>query len=238
MEEIIIEGEMNLIGAGGVSKVYECKINSISTTDLVILKVGCNVKNNIENYQFVKSLGLPTLSFVKEELFKGKTVLITEHLNSKSEVIYVTPNSVISDEMKLLQAIYLYRGNNIKEKFESIAEQFRYQNKLSEIPNFTDFINATINDLKHASISKIVIEYDSYFIGSLKNKSTSDIHYKIADLDHIFKCEDKTKEECLELNISEFKRALATFLDHFVIEGNNKIEYEEIINQINTLTNS
>lgn len=232
MKEIVIVGEKKLIGCGGVSKVYECIIDTISS-EVVILKVGCDVKKNSKNFQLVKSLGLPTLKFVKEGQLDGKLVLITEHLNNNSEIIYVTPNSVITDKMRHLEEIDNIINSIRKTRCESIAEQFRYQNKLTEITNFSEFVSAVSSDLKHASKSKIVIEFDSYFIGSLKNKSITDIDYKIADFDHIFSCEDKTVRECLDLNVSEFKKFMEMFLNYFTIENERFANY---FDQINNLT--
>jgi hypothetical protein len=231
MIEIIVKGKKKLIGCGGVSKVYECKIDAIST-DLVILKIGCDVKKNIKNFQLVKLLGLPTLQFVKEGQLDGKLVLITEHLNFKSEIIYVTPNSVVSDQMKLLRMLDPFKNSNDEDRKESIMEQYRYENKLSVINNFTDFINAATSDLKLASKSKVVIEFDSYFIGSSKNNSITDIDYKIADFDHIFICKDKTVRECFDLNISEFKKVMEMFLNSFTIENEKRTNYFEHINNL------
>ena len=66
MKEIILDGEIKLIGCGGVSKVYECKINAISVTKLVVFKEGCNVKTNYANFKLIKSINLRTLLFVEK----------------------------------------------------------------------------------------------------------------------------------------------------------------------------
>lgn len=46
------------------------------------------------------------------------------------------------------------------------AENFRIKNKLTSILNLDNFIAEVLKDIEHASNSNIVIEYDSYFIGS------------------------------------------------------------------------
>ncbi|MEM8522285.1 hypothetical protein [Flavobacterium sp. PL12] len=230
MTEIELEGNIKLIGSGGVSKVYEGKINNISKTKLVILKIGCNAKENFRNYTLIKTLQLPTLHFLKKGLYQGRSIIITEHLNLNSDFIYVTPNSLISDSTKLLRELSAFKH---AEKPDSIAEQFRYNYKLKEITNFEEFILSTVEDLNKAAESKIVIDFDSYFIGSLKNEFKSSINYKIADFDHIYKCNKNTYEECFEGNKSEFARVMYQFLKYFVEEGNNKDSYNIIIDQIN-----
>ncbi len=225
MRELNIKTEPELIGGGGNSKVYECYLEDDYAGQKVILKIGANIDTNISNYEVIKSLGIPTLDFVESANYCSQTVLVTNHLNTES-LIFVTPNSVITSSQRVLAQYDSFAKTEIVEPF---AENFRSDNKLTSILNLDKFIDDVLKDIEHASNSNIVIEYDSYFIGSEKLSDESDICYKIADLDNIFKCQDKSKEECFEINKSEFQRMLQGFIEHFVIEGVNKDEYKKAL---------
>ncbi len=231
IDTLSIIGEPKLIGGGGNSKVYECQSDKFPVNHKIILKIGGNIEGNIRNFELIKSLGLPSLDFLERWRFNGQVILVTNHLNLEnvSSIIFVTPNSVITDIERQLTAMKL---STKKDRIESIAENFRYDNKLSAILNFDDFISNTLEDIENVSNNNIVIEYDSYFIGSKKMQLESEINYRIADLDNIFNCQDKTKEECLEINKIEFFSMLKEFITHFVSEGNNKEKYQIKINKI------
>jgi len=228
MRELYVKVEPKLIGGGGNSKVYECFLEDNYGEQMVILKIGANVEKNISNYGIIKSLGIPTLDFVESGKIYGKPALVTNHLNLESEpLIFVTPNSVITGEQRILSAL---NSNNNSKRVEPIAENFRYNNKLTSILNLNDFIKQVLIGIKKASDSNIVIEFDSYFIGSKKLSEESEICYKIADLDNIYECQDKTKKECLEINKCEFFRMLNGFVRFFVKEGQNKKGYLKDLN--------
>lgn len=231
MKDIQIKSNLKLIGGGGNNKVYECCINDYAKDNVVIIKVGCNTKTNIENYNLIKSLGLPTLAFVDEGSYNNRTILITEHLNINSEkLIYVSPNSVITESHRMINQLNPFKNNN--ELIEPIAENCRYKNKLSEIVNLNEFIFNTMSDLRRISSSKVVVEYDSYFIGSLKDSCVSKINYKIADLDNIYECKDWSSQRCFEKNKSELEIMIRGYILHFVSDGQIKEDYNSIINKI------
>ena len=207
MKDIQIKSSLKLIGGGGNSKVYECCIVDYAQEKMIIIKVGCNTKTNINNYHLVKSLKLPTLSFVDEWIYNNRPTLITEHLNINSEkLIYVSPNSVITELHRKINQLDTFGNKN--EIIESLAENFRYENKLNKINNLNEFIDNAVSDLKRISSAKIVIEYDSYFVGSRKDSSVSEINYKIADFDNIYECKDCSIQKCFDTNKSEFERMI------------------------------
>lgn len=205
------------------ARFYECFLEEDYGEQKVILKIGANVERNITNYGIIKSLSIPTLDFLEGRKYYGKPTLVTNHLNVENEpLIFVTPNSVITEKQRVLSELDTIKNTEI---VEPIAENFRYNHKLTCILNLNDFIKEVLEDIKIASDSKVVIEFDSYFIGSQKLFEESEIFYKIADLDNIYKCQDKTKKECLEINKSEFFHMLDGFIKYFVKEGRNKQEY-------------
>ena len=236
IKELCVKAEPKLIGGGGNSKVYECFLEDDHRIQKVILKVGANIEQNITNYGIIKSLNIPTLDFVRIGKYLNKPTLITNHLNVESQpLIFVTPNSVITEEQRMLSKLDTFNNTKI---IEPIAENFRYKNKLTCILNLEDFIQEVLNDINKASDSKVVIEFDSYFVGSQKLSEKSEICYKIADLDNIYKCNDKTKEECLEINKKEFLKMLTEFIIHFVKKGLNKKKYLKYLNDKITLPNN
>ncbi len=234
LKEIQIKSNLKLIGGGGNSKVHECCIIDYSEENIVIIKVGCNTKTNIANYNLIKSLDLPTLEFVDEGTYNNRSTLITEHLNINSEeMIYVSPNSVITEMHRKIKQLNLFENQN--ELIESIAENYRYENKLNEIENLYEFIFNTVSDLRRISSSKVIVEYDSYFVGSMKDSNVSEINYKIADFDNIYECKDWSFQKCFETNKVEFERMLLGYITHFVSDGQNKEDYKSIINEIKNI---
>lgn len=72
------------IGEGGNWKVYRCLLQDCSS---VIVKeskgfVDMAIKGSIKKYQLVKALDIPTTSFLEVSSLDGKSVLVTEDLNS------------------------------------------------------------------------------------------------------------------------------------------------------------
>lgn len=85
--------------------------------------------------------------------------------------------------------------------------------------------------MKLATQNNILIEFDSYFFGTQKQKLISEIDYKIVDLDHIFTNTGRNQAELYELNISEFSRALKGFIKYFVTENSQKKYYDYLENK-------
>jgi hypothetical protein len=233
--EIELIGDIKYIGAGGNSKVFKCILKDDKYGRPVVLKYSNNTRANLNNYKIIKSLKLPTLKFLDERRYLGMSVLITEDLTSESEIIYVTPNSLISETEKLINSLNPHLTEKEKNKESPEAENYRYQNKLSKITNFSKFINSVIADLKLVSTAKIVIEFDSYFIGSNKKESISDIHYIIADFDNIYSCPDWAFDRLFETNKKEFLRLMTSFIDLFVVESCEKNNYDIILTEIKNI---
>ena len=94
-----------------------------------------------------------------------------------------------------------------------------YNNKINKI---------VIEDLKIATQSMILIDFDSYFIGVTNQKRTN-LTYKLADLDNITK--HKINDKLLTANISEFLNTMDRFLKYFV---SNASEYQNTLNNLIT----
>ena len=185
------------------------------------------------NYELIKKLGLPTLNTVERCVLGGCEGVMCDNVNYSNGKIYVTYNSLYSDSQKLLYMLSKDILGNREERKTSLAEEFRYRNKIEEIINFEEFVISAKSDLILATKQDILIEFDSYFFGSQKYSSITEIDYKIVDLDHIFTDTNKTEEELLDLNFSEFMRALGGFLKYFV-SGNNQIKYLEYLDRSRT----
>lgn len=213
MESIRITN-LELIGGGGNWKVYQGNLLNESDSS-VIIKTNDKINEyqinvNIKNYELTKSLNLPTLKFFKKARLDEKIVILAENLNNISSIIYVSPNSVKTNKNKQLEQI------TGKISIESKAEQKLYKDKISDISNLFDFIQEIKLKLLQISRLKVIVEYDCYFIG-ISNENRLD--YKIADFDTIFKCKDKTVEECYQINLDELKSVLTLFVEYFLIRS-------------------
>lgn len=220
----------NFIGGGGNWKVYTHNHNK----EFIIKKRdgsgSFREDENFKNYETIKQIGLPTLSFFAVEYLKkyDKFVLVGENLNSGPDIIYVSPNSI----RPLPEYQREYLDENLEAVFQQmvekerksridsmpVAERYRYENKLTQIVDFEMFCNSAIEDLKLASHRKVYISYDCYFIGSKKNSSLSDLTYKLADFDDIEECYDLSYQKIFDTNKDEFKRTMTSFLQYFVCE--------------------
>lgn len=224
MEFIEIDN-LKLIGGGGNWKVYQG--NVITEKDNpVIIKTNDNIceekiDGNIKNYDLTKSLNLPTLKFFKKAKLNQQFIILAENLNNISDIIYVTPNSVKTIAHKELEQL------SDKKSIESETEQKLYENKIKTINNLFDFIQEIKLKLIEISSLKIVLEYDCYFLG-ISNHNMLD--YKIADFDTIFECENKTTEECYQINLDELNRVLTLFIEHFVIKSQQNL-LQSIVNE-------
>lgn len=210
---------MELIGEGGVWKIYKIE----NTNNILRIPKGFtenSINKFIENYRHIKKIGLPTLENVERYEVEGKVGVMCNNVNYSDERIYVTHNSLYSDSQKLLHMLSknILRGK--EERESSIAEDFRYKNKIDEITNFEEFVTKVKSDLKQATKHATLIEFDSYFFGTLKQSSITEIDYMIVDLDHIFTNKDINEDELFDLNLSEFSRAIKGFIKYFVTENN------------------
>lgn len=186
---------------------------------------GTKIHSYVNNFKTINKIGLSTLRIVEEFNYEGKQGIRTEDLNYRKEYIYVTYNSLYSDEQKMIDSLNQYIKTDENKKSPEY-EEFRYRNKLKEITNFEEFIKAVKNDLLLATEKDILIDFDSYFFGTKKSSDISNIDYKIVDLDNIYTNTGKTQKELLSDNISEFKRAIVGFVKYFVILDNQHI-YEQ-----------
>lgn len=215
--------DKEFIGGGGNWKVYKGNLQN-GNDNPIIIKTNDKINErkidgNIKNFELTKSLGLPTLKFYEKAEFENNLVIVAENLNNSSS-IYVSPNSVKTIQHQQLEQL------NGKITSESVTEQKLYNEKISSISNLLNFIINIKIKLSEISAIKIVLEYDSYFLG-ISNQNILD--YKIADFDTIFKCDDKSIEECSQINIDELKRVLTLFIKYFVVEKKQS-ELLDIVN--------
>jgi len=219
--------DKEIIGGGGNWKVY--KGNLLNGNDNpIIIKTNDKISEhkidgNIENFELTKSLDLPTLRFYEKALFDNNFVIIAENLNNCSS-IYVSPNSVKTIQHQQLELL------NNKKGIESVTEQKLYNDKISSINNLSSFIENIKKKLYKISTLKIVLEFDCYFLG-ISNQNILD--YKIADFDNIFECEDKSNEECYQINIDELKRTLTQYIKYFVVETEHTKLLNIVTNSVN-----
>lgn len=187
------------------------------------------IKGSIKKYQLIKALDIPTTSFLEVVSLDGKSVLVTEDLNSNN-LCFVSPNSVKTETDELLACL---RDNSIpclsSERIDSKAEQYFYKNKIKEISNFPSFLQRVKEDINKAACHNISIAFDSYFFSIEKGKFCSVIDYRIADWDNIEECEDIDFKELLNANIVEFQDAMFRFLELFVQEGEKRELYQSLI---------
>ncbi|RKS25408.1 hypothetical protein CLV94_0438 [Flavobacterium endophyticum] len=185
------------------------------------------INSYINNYKIIHDLGLPTLVIVeKVTCCCGKLGIKTEDLNYSKDTIYVTHNSVYSDSRKKVDELSQSFNKITLDKKISEYEEFRYRNKLKEITNFYEFIKSTKEKLKVASEHSIHIDYDSYFFGTSNKSKSSEIDYKIVDLDNIFANKDQSFNEIHNYNINEFHDAINGFIKYFVESKNQSLYYE------------
>ncbi|WPU99060.1 hypothetical protein SNE26_23900 [Mucilaginibacter sp. cycad4] len=187
------------------------------------------IEKFIINHRIIKELGLPTLKKVEKRSIGGISGIVCENLNTSEDKIYVSPNSLYSESQQLAYA--LNKGVlTHKERLESLAEEFRYRNKIAELTNFREFLITMGGELALASRKNVLIEFDSYFFGTQKHETISALEYKIADLDHIFINEDLDYSELFDRNCSEFKRAMSGFIKYFVSYPNDD-DYKDQLNR-------
>ena len=219
------------IGEGGNWKVYRCLLQDCSSLIVKESKgfVDMAIKGSIKKYQLIKALYIPTTSFLEVSSLDGKSVLVTEDLNSDN-ICFVSPNSVKTEKDELLACL---RDNLTpclsSERIDSKSEQYFYKNKIKEISNLPSFLQRVKEDINKAACNNISIVFDSYFFSIEKGKSCSVIDYKIADWDNIEECEDVDFKELLNANIVEFQEGMFKFLELFVQEGEKRELYQSLI---------
>jgi len=224
-----------LIGGGENWEVYRCEpINRISETIIMrIPKLDFGNSNNSfhDNYKRIKNLGLPTLKFLEIDQYRGKNVIITEDLNRQGNIIFVSPNSVVPKMPALLRKLSSDMGFNQESRKHSIAEVYRYKNKIDEIIDIEKFLKEVQDDLIRASKLKLIIDFDCYFFGTSRNKNKTTIKYLLADLDNIREAADENSY-LIKQNISEFRKAFNSFLEYFVKDNENRRKYFEAVKEM------
>lgn len=224
----------HFIGQGANWEIY--RINEQSNT--VIIRVpkfnfGNKINDYLNNYNIVKSTGLPALSRVERTYYDNVEVVLTEDLNNNQNRIYVSPNSVITDTQKQLNEIQRLQFDHIKDIGDSPdAEKYRLEHKLDQITDFDLFLDTAKNDIWKASQLDVFVAYDCYFFGSEMHAVHSAIDYKIVDFDDIETNTKRKTNKLYEINITEFKQAATHFIDCFVNDGQQKNAYLEAVQNL------
>lgn len=222
------------IGQGANWEIY--RINEQSNTVIIRapkFDLGTKITDYLNNFNIVKSTGLPVLSRVERSYYDNVEVVLTEDLNNNQDRIYVSPNSVITDAQKQVNEIRRLQFDHIENIGDSPdAEKYRLENKLDQITDFDLFLDAAKNDMWKASQLDVFIAYDCYFFGSERHTAHSDIDYKIVDLDDVVTKTKRTTQQLYEINIIEFKQAAAHFIDCFVNDGQQKNAYLEAVQNL------
>lgn len=181
------------------------------------------------NYEIIKGLNLPTLKCLKEKQENGETYLVTEDINYGQSRIYVSANSVYTNERNqvelLTQAILKLKPTS---KVMSPYERYRYENKLYQIIELESFLTKMKAVLTHISARGVYIEFDAYFFGTDKGQCSS-IDYKIVDLDSIYR--EDPSSSLHNKNVSEFIKALHEFIENFVVPE-SKGEYQRHVSTL------
>lgn len=215
-----------LIGGGGNWRVYEAILENEEDNPVIIKtneKVSeYKINQNVSNFELIKSLNLSTLQFYQKARSLESSVILAENLNKSKNIIYVSPNSVITDEQKFIENI----SGLGKNRIVSLTEQKLYSDKTSTINNLGHFIQYMKPILLKVSQNKVLLEYDSYFLGI---SNTNILDYKIADFDNIFIDCHRLEEDCYKLNLDELKKVLLLFISHFIIKS-EQLNFEKIIN--------
>ncbi|PZR29152.1 MAG: hypothetical protein DI535_03825 [Citrobacter freundii] len=169
----------------------------------------------LKGYQLAQTLNLPTLQSLSLDTLNGRPALVTQDLNFGQSRLYVSPNSVYSEQhrqVELLTGLILYKES--VDKFMSPYEQYRYQHKLSQIRDLSQFVAQMKKKLEEVSLRGVFIGFDAYFFGSDKGEVSS-IDYKLMDLDDV--TQEETNSNLDEINWREFTIALNGFVRKFVI---------------------
>ncbi|WP_281233824.1 hypothetical protein [Flavobacterium gelatinilyticum] len=207
---------MEFLGEGGNWTIYENPEDKSQAIKFPKNNLtGKKTQSNVDNYNLIRGV-LTTVSYLFEDIYDGKKVLITENLNSL-ESVYVSPNSYTTEQQKIVRILNPYIKIDIKE---SIQEQKLGEFKIRVIENIDKFLERILIKIKEISQKEILVEYDSYFFGVARDSKSTLVTYKIADFDHIF----PDRKNVFSDNIDEFHRAFSLFINYFV-EEENQNEY-------------
>lgn len=219
--------DYDVVGGGGNNVVYRSKTGKSRS---VIRKpnVESYANKTLENWIALQKASIPTLNSMEICMLDGKKALLCEDLNSDLTVVYVSPNSVVTDEERHKREIL---KNIIQKKsdvhIENQREQDCYANyKFDSINNLNSFLDNVKIGLKYAEENDIYIDWDAYFFGYDKNKKCVDLSYKIADFDNII---IGSKDDCLyDKMVESFKESFNRFIQCFMTESNKSIVLEKL----------
>lgn len=217
------------VGEGGTHCVYQCEVVGKDYLIPLVLKIfkdpiSKKVNEELQSYQTMKSLKIPTLTLLEKVEFEGRPALIGQYLNA-GDWLFVSPNHVITDRNRDFDKIapgYLSKLSKV------VAEQELYDKKLEGIQNLTEVITAVLADIKTASQAKYQINGDSYFLGIIRTQKKSPLRYIVGDFGDINFCPEWTFTELYENNVSQIKRTLLEFVMHFVIEKNQQYYKDQL----------
>ncbi|RZK40360.1 MAG: hypothetical protein EOO90_15290 [Pedobacter sp.] len=219
------------VGEGGTHCVYRCEVVGEDYLIPLVLKIFKNpiskFNEELQSYQAIKRLNIPTLTLLEKVEFKGRPALIGQYLN-EDDWLFVSPNHVITDKNRDLDKI---DPGYLSKLFKVVAEQELYDKKLEGIQNLTEVITEALADLKTASQTKYHINGDSYFLGVNKTQKNSPLRYIVGDFGDINYCPEWTISKLYENNISQIKETLLAFVMHFIIEKNQQY-YKDQVNAL------
>lgn len=220
---------MEFVGEGGTHCVYRCEVVGKDYLKPLVLKIfkysnSNKINKELQNYQAMKSINLPTLTLLEKVEFEGRPAFIGQYLNA-GDSLFVSPNHVITDKNRELDKIF---PGYVSKLFKVVAEQELYDKKLEGIQNLTEVITAILADLKTASQAKYQINGDSYFLGVNKTQKNSPLRYIVGDFGDINYCPDWTIAELYENNILQIKGTLLEFVTHFVTEKNQQYYLDQL----------
>lgn len=212
--------DLELIGGGGNTLVYRPIAGRTDCDGYVVRVPKCNAQKScaiIDRWHKLQNINIPTLFSVDSCLVDGKEALLCEDLFANGK-IYVSPNSVETDDQKLLRKINdaFYPTMSTMHVINE-QEQALYRQRISGICNVRDFLNGVKLDLKQAAVNKIFLDFDCYFFGFMPTEDEVNIDYKIADFDNISIDVDNPElyERMCELFTDTFKK----FIQLFVVEN-------------------
>lgn len=215
-----------VVGGGGNNVVYRSKAG-ISESVIRKPNVESDADKTLKNWNALQKASIPTLKSMELCMLDDKKALLCEDLNSGLTVVYVSPNSVETDEERkkreILNSFYKKKDDHI----ENQMEQDCYKNhKFDSINNLNSFLDNVKADLKNAEENCIYIDWDAYFFGYDKNKKCVDLSYKIADFDNII---IDLKVDCLYGKlVKSFKESFNNFIQYYMTGSNKSIVLKKL----------
>ncbi|MBR0503518.1 MAG: hypothetical protein IJJ77_09790 [Paludibacteraceae bacterium] len=200
--------QRKLIGQGNRNEIYEI---TMPNGDKIVLRT-CNSKildKTVKMWEQTKKAGLKTTSFLEPSSDRGKSVLLTESLDT-NDSYYISPNTDNNT-------------NNTKEWELS-------QNKIIEILNFKEFVVEMMKVAERAAKRSLSVFSDAYFYKIEKGKNRIKLDYVIADWENI--CETKYDSKLINGNKNFVLDSLYQFVNKYVDDnGSQKRRYlDEIEN--------